>query len=45
VQGVVIDFINLRVLPIFNFADLMIVSGVFVLVFKLFPIKQHEKIH
>jgi len=45
VQGAVIDFINLRVLPIFNFADLMIVSGVFVLVFKLFPIKQHEKIH
>lgn len=32
--GAIVDFINLSFLPIFNLADLMILAGVFILVFK-----------
>lgn len=40
-QEAVIDFINLKVLPIFNLADVMIIAGVSILVFKvLFSKKQ-----
>lgn len=34
----VIDFINLRILPIFNIADLMIITGVIILISKRFKI-------
>lgn len=39
----VVDFINLRVLPIFNLADIMIITGVVILIFKGFS-PAHEKI-
>ncbi|PIY97065.1 MAG: signal peptidase II [Candidatus Kerfeldbacteria bacterium CG_4_10_14_0_8_um_filter_42_10] len=42
IQGAVIDFVNLRILPIFNLADLMIIAGVLVLVFHMRTLNNYK---
>lgn len=46
-HGAIIDFVNLRFLPVFNLADWFIVVGAFILIFKtsLWKKKNDEKIH
>ncbi|MBU4305689.1 MAG: signal peptidase II [Candidatus Omnitrophica bacterium] len=40
--GYVVDFLDFRIWPVFNFADSMITSGVFILLFLLFKKKAIE---
>ena len=45
--GAIIDFINLRVLPVFNLADIIITIGITVLIFNIIKIKgsSNEKVY
>jgi len=45
--GAIIDFVNLRFIPVFNFADCLIVAGVLIYIFKGLYLKENdnEKVH
>ncbi|MBU2228809.1 signal peptidase II [Patescibacteria group bacterium] len=46
-HGAIIDFVNLRFLPVFNLADCLIIVGAIMLIFKTSSVrkKNYEKVH
>ncbi|MBU0612810.1 signal peptidase II [Patescibacteria group bacterium] len=46
-HGAIIDFVNLRFLPVFNLADCLIIVGAIMLIFKTSSLrkKNYEKVH